>query len=218
MEIEWSELRTHLTAPDDHPPRFFYENDHLMFSAIRERKLTLVWKAWATRCVRIGQDGTLSYAWPKLALKDPKNDHVPKHKQFLLEKVEVSLMKDGEVSHSDKVDYGLVVKCQTTDHIDTYFRCIISEEDLEPFLQAMKQAAKEHNIDHLPKSELTVRKTKQTFFILRSKQSVMRRAVTRAMDRYDVRSKRDRILAKRGAFKYLPVMLANDLIHGSWSA
>lgn len=46
--------------------------------------------------------------------------------------------------------------------------------------------------------------------------SAMRRAITRAMDAHDRRSRYDRIIAKRGAMKWLPVLGSNDLIHGSW--
>jgi hypothetical protein len=44
----------------------------------------------------------------------------------------------------------------------------------------------------------------------------MRRAVSRAMDKYDMRSKKERIISKRGTMKWLPVAGSNDLIHGSW--
>ena len=38
----------------------------------------------------------------------------------------------------------------------------------------------------------------------------------KALDRYDVRSRKERILAKRGALTWLPVCFKNDLVHGSW--
>jgi hypothetical protein len=46
--------------------------------------------------------------------------------------------------------------------------------------------------------------------------SVMRKAVARAMDSYDRRTKEEKIRAKRGDFHWLPVLGDNDLIHGSW--
>ena len=48
------------------------------------------------------------------------------------------------------------------------------------------------------------------------KSSIMRRAIARAMDKYDQRSKLERVVARRGAFSWLPVIGSNDLIHGSW--
>lgn len=191
----------------------------MMFSALRDRKwrFSLVWKAWIVRCVRISSDGTLSYYRPSDAKMDPTNEKCPRHKKFLLDTIEVSLITHEQSdSSNEKVEFGLVVKCQTLDRVESYFRCILPEEELKPFLDALKSVAKQHNIDNIPRNELSLYKEQQRVFIMRSRQSVMRRAVTMAMDRYDERSKHDRIVGKRGAFIYLPVFLSNDLIHGSW--
>eukprot|EP00981_Chlorochromonas_danica_P008648 scaffold2263_cov187-Ochromonas_danica.AAC.14 len=148
---------------------------------------------------------------------DPTNEKCPRHKKFLLDTIEVSLITHEQSdSSNEKVEFGLVVKCQTLDRVESYFRCILPEEELKPFLDALKSVAKQHNIDNIPRNELSLYKEQQRVFIMRSRQSVMRRAVTMAMDRYDERSKHDRIVGKRGAFIYLPVFLSNDLIHGSW--
>ena len=47
-------------------------------------------------------------------------------------------------------------------------------------------------------------------------QSIMRRSVAMEMDKFDKRSKIERIRARRGSFKSLPVYFSNDLVHGSW--
>lgn len=47
-------------------------------------------------------------------------------------------------------------------------------------------------------------------------QSVMRRAITKAMDRYDRDARISQTIARRGAFRWLPVAFTNDLVHGSW--
>ena len=47
-------------------------------------------------------------------------------------------------------------------------------------------------------------------------QSVMRRAITKAMDRYDRDARYSQTISRRGAFKWLPVAFTNDLVHGSW--
>jgi hypothetical protein len=47
-------------------------------------------------------------------------------------------------------------------------------------------------------------------------QSSMRRAVTAAMDQYDRENRKLQTIARRGAFKWLPVYFTNDLVHGSW--
>lgn len=45
--------------------------------------------------------------------------------------------------------------------------------------------------------------------------SMMRRAVTHALDDYIVQDRYDTILSKRGAFRSLPVAFANDMVHGN---
>jgi hypothetical protein len=210
------------SEPDAEASRspYLFEQEDVMFSALRERRLrfALVWKAWSHRTIRISSDGILSYLRPNLAKADPLNEKCPKHKMFIMEKIEVTLMADEDMgkSNTDVYEFGVQVKCLTMDRIDTYFRCIMNTKDLDRFLGALKQVAKEHNIDRMPRRELLIKKRSQRFYILRTKQSVMRRAVTHAIDQFDRRSRKERILAKRGAFKSLPVMMANDLIHGSW--
>lgn len=192
------------------PEVVIYQNDHLYFSAIRERniRMAVVWKPWEPRTVRLTSEGVLSYQKPK------RKGDIPRHKMFSCKDIEVTLMADDE--RDDVTDYGVIVRCHTMDHIESYFRCIMDESELDHFLNALKQVAEHHNIDTLVRSQLTIEKKKKRFYLLRSKQSVMRRAVTRAMDKFDMRSKKERIISKRGAFKWLPVAGSNDLIHGSW--
>lgn len=188
-----------------------YSNEKMHFSAIRERnyRFAITWKPWAKRTVQIHSNGILTYAPRKSHYKD-----IPRHKQFNIREIDVTLMADEE---SDDVDYGVIVKCHTLDNIETYFRCIVDEQELDKFLTVLRDVATvSHNIDNLVRNQLTVEKKKKRFYWARSKQSVMRRAVTRAMDKFDLRSKRDRIISKRGTMKWLPVSGANDLIHGSW--
>jgi len=52
--------------------------------------------------------------------------------------------------------------------------------------------------------------------LLISTQSVMRRAIAHALDRMESKTRKDKIVNRRGAFKCLPVLFSNDLIHGSW--
>lgn len=76
------------------------------------------------------------------------------------------------------------MKCLTLDRLDTYFRCIMSDQELFALLHAIKKVAKVHNIDNIQKSQIKVAKSGKSWYIFRSKQSVMRRAVSHAMDRY----------------------------------
>ena len=44
----------------------------------------------------------------------------------------------------------------------------------------------------------------------------MRRTICKAIDRWENRSRKEQIIAKRGALRWLPVYFENDLVHGSW--
>lgn len=46
--------------------------------------------------------------------------------------------------------------------------------------------------------------------------SVMRRSIARALDKNVKRTRIEKIIARRGAFRSLPVAFTNDLVHGSW--
>lgn len=49
-----------------------------------------------------------------------------------------------------------MVKCSTLDHIESYFRCIIADTELEALLAAMKAVSKSNNIDRIPRDVLKV--------------------------------------------------------------
>jgi len=190
-----------------------YRNDALMFSALRERKLrfALVWKAWKPRIVQIYSNGSISYS-------NPNQTHIPRHKFFVLKKVHATLMTDESIAgETDIVNTGVIIKCQTLDGIESYFRCIMNNKEIDAFFTAIRKVAEEHNLDQLKEGQLEVKPKRHSVLnLFRSKASIMRRAATSAMDKYDKRTKRERIMSKRGAFKWLPILGANDLIHGSW--
>ena len=52
--------------------------------------------------------------------------------------------------------------------------------------------------------------------LMRQHQSVMRRSIAAAIDQHTYRTRIEKIIARRGAFKNLPVAFTNDLVHGSW--
>ena len=100
---------------------------------------------------------------------------------------------------------------------DVTWRCILPESQLETFLTAVKSLASVHNIDNLQQDSFRMVSSELTMSHVEvGGSSVMRRAVAKAMDKYDTRSRNQQIVARRGAFKFLPVYFANDLVHGSW--
>jgi len=46
--------------------------------------------------------------------------------------------------------------------------------------------------------------------------SIMTASIARHMDVLDFKARRERIVRKRGCYHWLPVLFANDLVHGSW--
>jgi hypothetical protein len=198
----------------DEPLTIVYENSNLLFSSIQERgfRMALVWKPWTTRVIKIFSNGVLTNARPS------RPGYVPQHHKYIITEIDVTVIENDASGNDDFV--GLKVKCLTMDKIETYFRCVASAEEINRFLDALKSIAIKHNIGNHVRTALHVpqKKTNRfiTAFIPGYGSSVMRRAVGRAMDIHDKRSRKERILAKRGTMKWLPVLGANDLIHGSW--
>jgi hypothetical protein len=206
-----------------------FENEHdvvfeteapVMFSVL-ERKLgiSMQWKPWKPRHFSVGSNATLIYR------KDGKES--PISGVLNIQKVSVTEM----ANHNDSEELsenGLIVTCNTMDGYDTCFRCILSHSDWRAFERIIREVSKDHNLDNMNRTSISeevrasaiasnaaaaaaAKKAKDI-----TSHSVMRRAVARAMDLYDVRSIQEKTVARRGAMKYLPVLFMNDLVHGSW--
>lgn len=192
------------------------------FTILEAKPFGKVWKAWKPRSLQLCSDCTL------LVLK---GDTVKS--QIRCSRIFVT--KIGVDSPSLKVEMGIDVVCSSSALAHAHapapevrWRCILPVQDLEIFLGVIKSLALEHNIDTLPQDEfraVSVDYRRGDSFNNRGSsssignaqaQSVMRRAVARAMDKFETRTKSQRILDRRGALKFLPVLFENDLIHGSW--
>lgn len=172
--------------------------------------ITRQWKAWKMQVVTINMNSTVQF-------RKEKNDMTILG-TFLLTKVCVEEMDHSAQADGEK-EKGIVVHCQTPDGYETSFRCILNEREMESFKDAIRMVAKEHNVDDEIRSSITQtvkRVAAKTSTSAVDNKSVMRRAIARAMDKEDKRSARERIISKRGTMKYLPVVMANDLVHGSW--
>lgn len=184
-----------------------------MFSPL-ERKLglSMQWKPWKARTIAIGSNAQLIYR------KGDKN--TPISGTVKLNKVNITEMSNNASVDSEggERENGLVVACQDMHGYDTSFRCILNDDEFIAFKDAIRLVAKDHNADNLHRNSITdhIRPVSPKRSGNHTQQSVMRRAVARAMDLYDVRSVKERTVARRGAMKYLPVLFANDLVHGSW--
>jgi hypothetical protein len=210
--------------------------DGVLFSTIKDHKLglTLVWSDWTTRTITLYKNAYLSYG--KKAGSKKANKEYPSDKQlFYLVGMEVKLMGDvvidGSENDAEETVHGVVVKCRTLTGVETYIRCVLALHELNAFLGALQDVTGDESLALLQKQSLQHDASKTNVFrsstnavahLVRRKMglklnhhSVMRHATARAMDKYDRRTKNEKIIAKRGAFKYLPVMGNNDLIHGS---
>ena len=113
---------------------------------------------------------------------------------------------------------GITIRCKTSDGYDTYFRCVIDISQFEALKKAINLSAKETNIESLgpirifTPEEIALHKKNNSGLY----RSIMRRTISSAVNQYDGRTRRETILAKRGALKTLPVLFDNDMVHGSW--
>jgi hypothetical protein len=180
----------------------------VLFSPLMEKKLGLAlqWKAWKPRIFEVRANGTLVYR---------KDRTSPIKDKFNIAKVKITQLANNNVSVNALIqkENGIVVSCQSMDGFETYFRCILNDGDLDKFYESLRKVTQEHNLDNITRSSLTNHLNPS---IAMTNQSVMRRTLAKAMDSFDSRSKKERVVARRGAFKYLPVFFPNDLVHGSW--
>lgn len=173
--------------------------------------LTFHWNAWKMRVLFINRNSTVTVR------KDIHSDSAMVA-SYRLTKVSVQEMESNAETENER-ESGIIISCQTLDGYEASFRCILNETDMEAIKAAIKEVAGEHNIEDGLRNSITEHVNKavaKSRASARGSQSVMRRAIARAMDKQDKRSLRDKIVAKRGTMKYLPVLFANDLVHGSW--
>jgi hypothetical protein len=193
----------------------FRTDPPILSSVLIEKRLrfALKWKQWKPRMVTINDKGILEYVTDnnvggKLDIKFTSLSYLPD--EILLATL-----------HTESLNKftGVTLKCKTADGYDTYFRCILDIDQFEAMKAAIRTVSREHNCDSMgimPRfSEEVIEQHAETNKGAKSS-SVMRRTIAQAMSNYDVRSRRDQIVSRRGALRWLPTMFDNDLIHGSW--
>lgn len=175
----------------------------------------LKWKQWKPRVISISSNGMLEYKTEnnvggELNIKFVSLSYIP----------DEILLATLTTENLNKFT-GLTLKCKTADGYDTYFRCVLDIEQFEKFKDAVKSVSVEHNVAKLgPIPQFTEeamdKHAADTKNNKKNNKSVMRSTIAAAMNSYDVRSRHDQIVSKRGALRWLPVFFDNDLIHGSW--
>jgi len=198
----------------------------MMFSALRDRKslMTLKWKKWQSMNVKISAMGVLVYA-------KEATPRVVKGTFDVSHSVSITMMEhnvseeEQENSQQNGGDVGIMVRVKDKNNVEERLRCILTMDDFALFNDALEKVAKVHKLDASLNATLYVHKTEKYYEKESNKNlkassragiSVMRRGIMMAMDKTDKRSRKERILAKRGALRWLPIHFRNDLVHGSW--
>ena len=186
----------------------FATENSVLFSVLSTERLGLglQWKPWKLKYIEVYDSGQLYFFKEKSSTKKS----ILNLKEVMVSYFVLDNVNETSFNPLIKKEVGLHIKCKNSSNIETYFRCILNENEYEKFLVILHQISNSKiipktTINNLNNSKISV-----------STQSVMRRAITHAMDTYIIQSQYDKILQRRGAMKYLPVYFSNDLIHGSW--
>ena len=174
---------------------------------------------WKGRHIKIRQDGTLT------CLKDNGTvKHIVNLSTFLISIIEVT----DSTSQLLQNKIGVKVECKRSDphgSLSTTFRCLLSRENAMDLCIAAREISKIHNINLFLDS---LKPTNEEYLLrpsLRLQQnedrgtermSNMRFTIGRVLDMLEKFDRKQMILSRRGAFKFLPVYFSNDLVHGSW--
>lgn len=200
-------------------PIIYESPQPVLFSPLAARKmgLSLQYEPWQPKVIQISNDGSLVYrSDPGQPIKGTFTLSVVNITQLDHTIVDGNAVEEGSSRHSDnKKETGICVKCHTGDGYASSFRCIMSADDLFSFYEAVKRVSTMNNLvsDNL---DIRPQHKHNVFRDSHYNQSVMRKTIAQAMDYHDMREKKVRIRAKRGAMPWLPVLFANDLVHGSW--
>lgn len=197
MEVVWS-------SKEEDPP---------LYSILETKPFAKVWKSWKPRRLELRRDGSLLvYKGSEFKAKIDVS-----RISITLIRIETRYTMPESI---EKFEMGIHVVCLAAGKDNQVeWRCILQEAELDAstssFLGQLRMVAIEHNIDSLRQEAFRAVSTNVTMQSLQN-HSVMRRAVAKAMDKFETRSRQQQILARRGVMKSLPVLFDNDLIHGSW--
>lgn len=189
----------------------------ILFSDLTEKQLgmKLSWKNWKPRFVEVLADSTLV-----VRKEDSKRDI---YKKFDAGDVDATNL-DYSAHQADAIEtvnpianqkeVGVLLKLKDTNGHETQVRFITTEAEKTKFFETLRRVCKTHNLDNIRRASISGHMGKKKRRLIQV--SAMRSAVATAMDSYDDSHRKDHIISKRGAFKWLPVFFANDLVHGSW--
>lgn len=220
-------------------------SNSIFYSKCRETNLgiQLDWKPWRLRKIEIDQYGILTV---KLIDSESDSKKEIIREKYLLDNVEItelynsknnkereeryvwrtSFIGESIEEKDEENEVGLLVKCLTLTKFPTKFRIILNENDKNLFYSCIKKINKINNLDSIQLNSISshfdsssTSNSSNNYFpslFNASNQSLMRKAFSSAMDKYEYSERKKYILKKRGAFKFLPIYFENDLVNGSW--
>jgi len=192
----------------------FETSSAVLFSSMENAMgVTRQWTAWKPRVLSITKTGVVCY-------RNEVNQRTFTE-MFKLGAVNVIDMNNN-IESQDERENGLIVHCQKMSGTETMFRVILREGEAGHFKSAIQSVATTHHHDESQRGSIT--KDVQTHASRNpipddasvDHRSIMRRAVAKAMDLHDKRSHEEQVRSRRGAFVWLPVRGANDLVYGSY--
>lgn len=164
----------------------FETRNPVLFSILEDSAFQKSWKPWKPRYFALREDSTLVYRHTKDSNIKAKLDlhHTKISKMAIDTTVNPLLFKE----------YGISVTCYDAG-IETCFRCILQEIDLQAFITAVRAFVKDASIDTDAMPLDNFQRVSE-----HNNQSYMRQSLAKAMDQFHAKTKYERILSRRGGF------------------
>jgi hypothetical protein len=207
----------------------FATDSPVLFSKLTEKRmgLKLTWKSWSPKMLELQSTCILLVRKPGsdavqyrfdlstvlvTHMEHRAEDHEPDTTNIsssnpMAQKQQQSQQKEKET--------GVFMQVHDTDGHETQIRIIVQEDLQSRFYAALRAHCRQHNLDNIRMMSITEHVLSSRHKAQKSS-SAMRSAVASAMDSFDKSQRKQHIIDKRGAFEWLPVYFANDLVHGSW--
>jgi hypothetical protein len=221
-----------------------YESqDAVLFSQFVDGKFEKKWRHWTQQYIEVRRDKTLVYKPTKHSRASRVLDISTVTLTYIPLDQPSSKKNDDEDAANEQLlgsDIGLHVDCMEG-RLPTAFKCVMPVFEVEALCSLLKSILEPdcHNVDafirelganrgsfHLgdgsggvPRVSLRnrgVSTSNTAYYKLHHSRSVMRRSIAQAIDAHTYKTRIEKIISRRGAFKWLPVAFTNDLVHGSW--
>jgi len=168
------------------------------------------YKKWKPRRIRICSCGILDY-------KNLTNDfgsRVDLRDRVIINYLPKVILLEA-VSKDNLNNYiGIKVHCRSDINSETYFRFVISIPIFNELIIAITTCSSTNNFEDIRNQypRFTDEEIEQYAIQFRQRQSLMRRATFRDINRLDQDAEKRKIVMKRGALQRLPVFFDNDMV------